>query len=172
MTGGHGHFIGREADGVDAVRRAVRVEIKEGADFIKVMATGGVLTAGVDPNNIALLPEELAVVAQEAHNSGRRVTTHAIGNAGIRNALLAGIDSIEHGMHLDDPTLELALDRGAFLVPTLLAVSRIVRDTGPGPPAAPSTPASPGACRSGWWRRPRSSSSTAGTASWPRCARA
>jgi imidazolonepropionase-like amidohydrolase len=126
MTGGHGHFIGREADGVDAVRRAVRAEIKEGADFIKVMATGGVLTAGVDPNNIALLPEELAVVAQEAHNSGRRATTHAIGNAGIRNALLAGIDSIEHGMHLDDPTLELALDRGAFLVPTLLAVSRIV----------------------------------------------
>jgi imidazolonepropionase-like amidohydrolase len=126
MTGGHGHFIGREADGVDAVRRAVRAEIKEGADFIKVMATGGVLTAGVDPNNVALLPEELAVVAQEAHNSGRRATTHAIGNAGIRNALLAGIDSIEHGMHLDDDTLQLALDRGAFLVPTLLAVSRIV----------------------------------------------
>jgi imidazolonepropionase-like amidohydrolase len=126
MTGGHGHFIGREADGVDAVRRAVRAEIKEGADFIKVMATGGVLTAGVDPNNISLLPEELAVVAEEAHNSGRRVTTHAIGNAGIRNALLAGIDSIEHGMHLDDDTLQIALDRGAFLVPTLLAVARIV----------------------------------------------
>jgi imidazolonepropionase-like amidohydrolase len=126
MTGGHGHFIGREVDGVDAVRRAVRAEIKEGADFIKVMATGGVLTHGVDPNNVALLPEELAVVAEEAHNSGRRATTHAIGNAGIRNALLAGIDSIEHGMHLDDDTLQLALDRGAFLVPTLLAVSRIV----------------------------------------------
>ena len=126
MTGGHGHFIGREADGVDAVRRAVRAEIKEGADFIKVMATGGVLTHGVDPNHVALLPDELRVVAEEAHNSGRRATTHAIGNAGIRNALLAGIDSIEHGMHLDDDTLQLALDRGAFLVPTLLAVSRIV----------------------------------------------
>lgn len=126
MTGGHGHFIGREADGVDAVRRATRAELKEGADFIKVMATGGVLTAGVDPGNVALLEEELAVVAQEAHNSGRRVATHAIGNAGIRNALRAGIDSIEHGLHLDDETLQMALDRGAFLVPTLLAVARIV----------------------------------------------
>lgn len=126
MTGGHGHFIGREADGVDEVRRATRAEIKDGAHFIKVMATGGVLTAGVDPANPALTVEELAVVAQEAHNSGRRVATHAIGTAGIRNALLAGIDSIEHGLRLDDETLQLALDRGAFLVPTLLAVARIV----------------------------------------------
>lgn len=126
MTGGHGHFIGREADGVDAVRRATRAELKEGAAFIKVMATGGVLTPGVDPANTALQEEELAVVAREAHNAGRRVATHAIGTAGIRNALLAGIDSIEHGLRLDDETLELAVDRGAFLVPTLLAVSRIV----------------------------------------------
>lgn len=126
MTGGHGHFIGREADGPDAVRRATRAELKEGAAFIKVMATGGVLTAGVDPNQVALREEELRVVAEEAHNAGRRTATHAIGNAGIRNALLAGIDSIEHGMHLDDDTLQLALDRGAFLVPTLLAVRRIV----------------------------------------------
>jgi imidazolonepropionase-like amidohydrolase len=126
MTGGHGHFIGREADGPDAVRRATRAELKDGAAFIKAMATGGVLTAGVDPNQVALREEELRVVAEEAHNAGRRAATHAIGNAGIRNALLAGIDSIEHGMHLDDPTLQLALDRGAFLVPTLLAVRRIV----------------------------------------------
>ncbi len=126
MTGGHGHFVGREADGVDAVRRATRAELKEGAAFIKVMATGGVLTAGVDPNSTSLQEDELAVVAREAHNAGRRVTTHAIGNAGIRNALRAGIDSIEHGMHLDDETLQLALDNGAFLVPTLVAVARII----------------------------------------------
>jgi imidazolonepropionase-like amidohydrolase len=116
MTGGHGHFIGREADGADAVRRATRAELKEGAAFIKVMATGGVLTPGVDPANTALQEEELAVVAREAHNAGRRVATHAIGTAGIRNALLAGIDSIEHGLRLDDETLQLAL----------LAVARIV----------------------------------------------
>lgn len=125
MTGGHGHFIGREADGPDAIRRATRAEIKEGAHFIKVMSTGGVLTPGVTPTQTALLPEELDVVAQEAHNAGRRVATHAIGNAGIKNALRAGIDSIEHGFYLDDEALDLAVAKGAFLVPTLLAISQI-----------------------------------------------
>jgi imidazolonepropionase-like amidohydrolase len=128
MTGGHGHFIGREADGPDEVRKATRAEIKAGAAVIKVMATGGVLTPGVTPTQTALLPEELAVVAQEAHNSGRRVTTHAIGRAGIHNALLAGIDSVEHGFYFDDELLELAIDRGTFLVPTMLAVDGIVRN--------------------------------------------
>jgi imidazolonepropionase-like amidohydrolase len=128
MTGGHGHFIGREADGPDEVRKATRAEIKAGAAVIKVMATGGVLTPGVTPTQTALLPEELAVVAQEAHNSGRRVTTHAIGRAGIHNALLAGIDSVEHGFYFDDELLELAIDQGAFLVPTMLAVDGIVRN--------------------------------------------
>jgi imidazolonepropionase-like amidohydrolase len=128
MTGGHGHFIGREADGPDEVRKATRAEIKAGAAVIKVMATGGVLTPGVTPTQTALLPEELAVVAQEAHNSGRRVTTHAIGRAGIHNALLAGIDSVEHGFYFDDELLELAIDQGTFLVPTMLAVDGIVRN--------------------------------------------
>lgn len=126
MTGGHGHFIGREADGPDAVRRATRAEIKDGADFIKVMATGGVLTPGVDPANSSLQLDELRVVADEAHNSGRRVTTHAIGNAGIKNALRAGIDSIEHGFYLDDEALELAVSQGTFLVPTMIAVASII----------------------------------------------
>jgi imidazolonepropionase-like amidohydrolase len=128
MTGGHGHHIGREADGPDEVRKAARTEIKAGAAVLKVMATGGVLTPGVSPTQTALLPEELAVVAQEAHNAGRRVTTHAIGRAGIHNALLAGIDSIEHGFYLDDELLELAVAHGTFLVPTMLAVDGIVRD--------------------------------------------
>lgn len=126
MTGGHGHFMGREADGPDAVRQATRAEIKEGADFIKVMATGGVLTPGVDPGNTALQLDELRVVADEAHNSGRRVTTHAIGNAGIKNALRAGIDSIEHGFYLDDEALDLAVSQGTFLVPTLIAIASII----------------------------------------------
>jgi imidazolonepropionase-like amidohydrolase len=126
MTGGHGHFIGREADGPDEVRKATRAEIKAGAAVIKVMATGGVLTPGVKPTQTALLPEELAVVAQEAHNSGRRVTTHAIGRSGIHNALVSGIDSIEHGFYLDDELLDIAVAQGTFLVPTILAVDGIV----------------------------------------------
>jgi imidazolonepropionase-like amidohydrolase len=135
MTGGHGHHIGREADGPDEVRKAARTEIKYGAAVLKVMATGGVLTPGVSPMQTALLPEELAVVAQEAHNAGRRVTTHAIGRSGIHNALLAGIDSIEHGFYLDDELLEIAVDRGTFLVPTMLAVDGIIRNAARGIPA-------------------------------------
>jgi imidazolonepropionase-like amidohydrolase len=131
MTGGHGHFIGREADGTDGVRAATRAEIKAGADFIKAMATGGVLTAGVNPGQIGLIQEELAVAAQEAHNAGRRITVHAIGNQGIKNALRAGVDSIEHGIRLDDEALELAVEQGTYLVPTLLAVASIV-DAGTG----------------------------------------
>jgi imidazolonepropionase-like amidohydrolase len=126
MTGGHGYFIGREADGADAVRAATRAEIKEGAHFIKAMATGGVLTPGVTPTQTALQPDELAQVAREAHNSGRRAACHAIGNEGIKNAVRAGIDSIEHAYYLDDEALELIIDRGAYVVPTLLAGHQIV----------------------------------------------
>lgn len=126
MTGGHGHFIGREADGPYDVRRATRAEIKEGAHFIKAMATGGVLTPGVTPTQTALQPDELDAVATEAHNAGRRTACHAIGNAGIKNAIRAGIDSIEHGFYLDDEALQLAVDRGTYLVPTLIAVNQIV----------------------------------------------
>src|SRR5256885_14042675 len=96
MTGGHGHFIGREADGPDEVRKAVRAEIKGGAHFIKVMATGGVLTPGVDPSQTTFQPEELEAAVEEAHKAGRPIASHAIGNRGIKNALRAGIDSVEH----------------------------------------------------------------------------
>ncbi|HEX4656320.1 MAG TPA: amidohydrolase family protein [Streptosporangiaceae bacterium] len=126
MTGGHGHFIGREADGPDGVRQATRAEIKAGAHFIKAMATGGVLTPGVVPTQTALQQDELEQVAREAHNAGRRAACHAIGNEGIKNAIRAGIDSIEHGFYLDDEALELAADRGTVLVPTLIAVNQIV----------------------------------------------
>ena len=122
MTGGHCYFIGRESDGVDAVRSAVRTEIKAGASFIKVMATGGVLTPGLTAGQVALTAPELRVVVEEAHNAGKRVTAHAIGNEGIKNALRAGVDGIEHAIHLDEEALELAVSAGTFLVPTLRAL--------------------------------------------------
>jgi len=85
-----------------------------------------VLTAGVDPAHASLTVEELRVVADVAHSAGKRVTTHAIGNPGIKNALRAGIDSIEHGFYLDDEALELAVAQGTFLVPTLSALAGIL----------------------------------------------
>jgi imidazolonepropionase-like amidohydrolase len=135
MTGGHGYFVGREADGPDEVRKATRAEIKAGAAVIKIMATGGVLTPGVSPTQTALLPDELDAAARAAHDSGRRITTHAIGRAGIHNALQAGIDSVEHGFYFDDELLELAIDRGVFLVPTMLAVDGIISNVARGIPA-------------------------------------
>jgi imidazolonepropionase-like amidohydrolase len=128
MTGGHGWFLGREADGVDGVRKAVRQSLKEGSQVVKVMATGGVLTPGVDPTQTAFTVDELRAAADEAHNAGRRTACHAIGNNGIKNALRAGIDSIEHGFYLDDESLEMAVAQGTFLVPTLIAVNRIVEN--------------------------------------------
>ena len=128
MTGGHGHFMGVEADGIDAVRAAVRGQLKQGADFIKAMATGGVLTAGVKPTQTALLRDELAAIVEEAHNAGRRVSTHAIGRDGIENAIHAGVDTIEHGFHLDAELFALAIERGTYLVPTLSAIHGIVAE--------------------------------------------
>jgi imidazolonepropionase-like amidohydrolase len=128
MTGGHGHFIGREADGADEVRKAVRAEIKGGANFIKVMATGGVLTPGVDPTQTAFSIEEMQAAVDEAHKAGKPAASHAIGNGGIKNALKAGIDSVEHGFYLDDEAVNLALKQESFLVPTLIAVDQIVNN--------------------------------------------
>jgi imidazolonepropionase-like amidohydrolase len=130
MTGGHGHFIGCEADGPDAVRRATRTELKAGADFIKAMATGGVLTPGVETEHGGLQEDELVWVVREAHNAGRRTASHAIGGRGIKNALRAGIDSIEHGFHFDDEALEMAVAKGTFLVPTMVAIDSITANSG------------------------------------------
>jgi imidazolonepropionase-like amidohydrolase len=119
MTGGHGWPFGQEADGVDGVRRAVREQLKAGADLIKLMATGGVMTPGVEPGAVQLTLEELSAGVEEAHKAGRRTACHAQGNQGIKNALRAGVDTIEHGVFLDDEALALFLAKKAFLVPTI-----------------------------------------------------
>ncbi len=126
MTGGHGWYIGREADGEPEVRKAVREQRREGADCIKFIATGGVLTKGAVPGIEQLSEDEMRAGIEEAHRHGMRCAAHAIGTSGIKNALRAGIDSIEHGHLVDDEAIELFLKSGAALVPTLAAVARIV----------------------------------------------
>ena len=126
MTGGHGHFMGREIDGPWDARKAVREQMKDGADCIKMIATGGVLTKGAVPGVAQLLPEELVAGIDEAHRHGLRVASHAIGTEGIKNALCAGIDSIEHGHLLDDEAIELFKANGSYLVPTLTAPTCIL----------------------------------------------
>lgn len=132
MTGGHGWFIGREADGPDEVRKAAREQLKLGADLVNLMATGGVLTPGLEVGGIGLSETEMRAGVEEAHNAGKRTATHAIGTAGVKNALRAGIDSVEHGCLLDDECIELLLKSGAYYVPTLAAVTQIVRNASHG----------------------------------------
>ena len=121
MTGGHGHDNGREADGPDDCRKAAREQLKAGATWIKVMATGGVMTKGVEPGSPQLTEEELRAAIEEAHKAGAKSFTHAQGMTGIKNALRAGVDSIEHGFFMDDWCFDFMKEHNVFFVPTLAA---------------------------------------------------
>ena len=132
-TGGHAQTYGyREeinalfastgaCDGVDECRKAVRTQVARGADVIKLVATGGVLSnisAGVDQQ---FTDEELAVIVKTAHGLGKRVAAHAHGAGGINAALRAGVDSIEHGSYVDEASISLFRKTGAYMVPTVIA---------------------------------------------------
>ncbi|MDQ6674268.1 MAG: amidohydrolase family protein, partial [Chloroflexota bacterium] len=126
ITGGHGAWIGRESDGPDDVRKAVREQLKAGADCIKLIATGGVMTPGVEPGSQQLTDEELRAGIDEAHRAGRRVTAHAHGSAGIKAAVLAGVDSIEHGSFMTPEIIRLMKERGTFFSATLCSAQGFV----------------------------------------------
>jgi len=128
ITGGHGYHMGREVDGPDACRRAVREEVKKGADFVKFMTTGGVTTPGSSPRGLAFTHEEIAAIVDEAHRRGVHAATHAHGAAGVEAAAEAGVDTVEHGTFLDDDAIDALLAADATLVPTLSAGYRIVRN--------------------------------------------
>ncbi|RMG95571.1 MAG: amidohydrolase family protein [Chloroflexi bacterium] len=114
-------------DGVDEVRKKVREVLRAGAEVIKVCSTGGVLSPTDHPEFTQFSPEELAVIVQEAaYRRGIKVMAHAQGAEGIKNAVRAGIHSIEHGIYLDDEAIELMVEHGTFLVPTLLAPLAVV----------------------------------------------
>ena len=106
-------------DGVDEMRQAIRQEIKFGADWIKLLVTGAFMSAGDNPQNVHFSPEELTVAVSEADRFGVPVAAHAHANSGIRMAVEAGVRSIEHGTYVDNETMDLMVERGTFLVPTL-----------------------------------------------------
>ena len=110
------------ADGVDQVRKKVREILRAGADIIKICSTGGVLSPTDHPEFTQFSPDELDAIVQEAaFRRGTKVMAHAQGLEGIKNAVRAGIHSIEHGIYLDDEVIEMMITRGTYLVPTLLA---------------------------------------------------
>jgi imidazolonepropionase-like amidohydrolase len=114
------------ANSPDEFRAAVRHQVKAGADVIKVCATGGVLSLNNDVDSSQLTQAELNAIAEEAHAKGRRVAAHAHGDEGARRAVVAGIDSIEHGSFLKEETLRLMKEKGTFFVPTLHALDSVM----------------------------------------------
>ncbi len=120
MTGGHGWEGGyHEADGADEVRKAAREELRAGADWVKLMATGGAASATERAEDDQMTVEELKAGVEEAHKKGKYAFAHVSCAAGARNCLAAGVDSIEHGLMLEDDIVQEMKKRGTFLVPTL-----------------------------------------------------
>ena len=139
ITGGHGdtrngwppevQFTGRYVvDSPDEARKAAREQLRDGADHVKLHATGGVMSEGDVPTARGLTVEEMRAAIEEAHNVGKKSMAHAQGANGIKNAILAGISSIEHGFYLTDEIIELMLKNDVFMVPTLAAVYHIVEN--------------------------------------------
>jgi imidazolonepropionase-like amidohydrolase len=127
ITGGHAdeNFLAPQfnfssdgvADGVNGVTAKVRENIKFGADVIKFMATGGVLSEGDNPALAQYSPEEMKAIIDTAHGLGRKVAAHAHGALGIKYAVLAGVDSIEHGSYMNEEDIQLMKQHGTYLVP-------------------------------------------------------
>lgn len=104
------------ADGVDQIRHVIRAQVKYGVDVIKILSSGGVLSRGDNPGAPQYTLEELKAAVDEAHMAGRKIASHAHGAQGIKNAILAGIDSIEHASLIDDEGIRLAKEHGTYLV--------------------------------------------------------
>ncbi len=146
QTGGHGDFrapaetalpeicgnhVGLESwvtDGTDGVRRAAREELRRGADQVKIMASGGVLSLSDKLESVQYSPEELAAAVTAARAVGTYVLAHAYTPATIRACIEAGVRSIEHGNLLDEPTAALMAEHGTYLVPTLVTYEALHRD--------------------------------------------
>lgn len=144
QTGGHGDgffpccvdigFFGMRfydvpsgvSDGIDEVRKATRTILRAGADWIKLATTGGVLSTSDAPTSSQLTVEEIATAVYEAAAQEKRCMAHAQGSQGIKNALLGGVASIEHGVYLNDELIDIMLKQEVYLVPTLVAPLAVV----------------------------------------------
>lgn len=126
MTGGHEYGMGRQCDGPDEVRKATREQLRAGADLIKFMATGGLARIPEEsPDTVELTEEEMRAGVEEAHKHRKKTCAHAYATEGIRNCIRAGMDSIEHGVFLDEETVQMMLDHGTDLVPTMSGLYRV-----------------------------------------------
>ncbi|MGQ9538478.1 MAG: amidohydrolase family protein [Candidatus Bathycorpusculaceae bacterium] len=133
QTGGHSdiHYLPREevikkgaliADGPDDCRRAAREVLRDGADLIKIMTSGGIGSEKDHPRHPQFTVDEVKAITEEAHRTGRRVASHAEGEEGVKIAVLGGVDSVEHGFFLDEESVQMMLNRNVYFVPTLCLV--------------------------------------------------
>jgi len=129
-TGGHGSSVSVQVDGSDAVRKAARAEIKAGADWIKLMATGGTGSPGERTLDVQFTVAEMAAAVDEAHRRGKKVFAHCSCLEGARALVQAGVDSIEHGIVLDDGVVQDMVSQGIWLVPSLKCTA-IEGESGP-----------------------------------------
>ena len=151
QTGGHGDSVMPNGaniravselpltvvDGVEGVRRATREVLRAGADQIKVHTSGGVMSPNDEPGATGFSPDEIAAIVYEARAAGKTVMAHAQATQGIKNAVLGGIQSIEHGIYLDEEVVDEMKRRGTFLVPTLVAPLWVVRRAEKDPSSVP-----------------------------------
>ncbi len=136
-TGGHAWYISRQTDGEGALRARVRENLRDGADFIKFMASGGIGTVGSDQSRAEYTPHEVAALVDEAHRLGMRVAAHGHGGQGVTDAVLAGIDTLEHGALLTDDQLHLLREHDVVLIVTMAVAEAYCTD----PRVPPSTQA-------------------------------
>ena len=151
QTGGHGDSVMPNGanirpvselpytvvDGVDGVRRAAREVLRAGADQIKVHTSGGVMSPNDEPGATGFSPDEIAAIVYEAKAAGKTVMAHAQATQGIKNAVLGGISSIEHGIFLDEEVVDEMKRRGTWFVPTLVAPLWVVRRAEKDPSSVP-----------------------------------
>ena len=137
ITGGHGTFlppwitsdinIGIFVDGVEEVRKAVRKLVGSGVDLIKILATGGVMDIATEPGAQNYNLDEIETIVLEAHKLGRKVAAHVEGLSGAKDCIRGGVDTLDHGIELDQEAVDMMKEKGTFLVPTLLAPYNICK---------------------------------------------
>jgi imidazolonepropionase-like amidohydrolase len=125
-------------DGPETARKTTREILRAGADQIKIMTSGGVLSPNDEPGATGMTPDEIAAVVYEAHAAHRTVMSHAQATQGILNAVVAGVESIEHGIYLDDHVIDEMLKRGTYLVATLIAPVSVIKLADQNPGSMPS----------------------------------
>jgi imidazolonepropionase-like amidohydrolase len=140
------------ADGPDAIRKAVRFQIKNGADVIKAAVSGGVLSMTDEVDTPQFTPAEMATLVDETHRLRKKIAVHCHGDQAAREAIEAGVDSIEHGSFLKPETLQLMKNKGTYLVPTLMATEWIMGKIDAYPPVLQAKAKAAGAARTEMFR--------------------